>query len=76
MRPTNFMEWAREKVQETPGLTALEIGQCFHAKYPHYSQAKNPARSLGNSLAKSVREGQEPKIEARGDPLQYYPTEG
>ena len=76
MKPTNFMEWARKKVREAPGLTAIEIGQEFHAKYPGYSRARNPARSLGNSLAKSVREGQEPTIEARGDPLQYYPKRG
>ena len=67
-----FMEKARQIVKDNPGLTMREVAERFHRDYPDFSRAKNPVQSLATTLAKQVREGHEPSIEARGRPLRFY----
>lgn len=67
-----FMEKARQIVKDSPGLTMREVAERVHRDYPDLSRAKNPVQSLGTTLAKQVREGLEPRIEARGRPLRFY----
>ena len=70
-----FMEKARQIVKDNPGLTMREVAERFHRDYPDCSRAKNPVQSSGTTLAKQVREGLEPRIEARGRPLRFYPKD-
>ncbi len=67
-----FMEKARQIVKDNPGLTMREVAERFHRDYPDFSRAKNPVQSLATTLAKQVREGLEPRIEAQGRPLRFY----
>ena len=67
-----FMEKARQIVKDNPGLTMREVAERFHRDCPDFSRAKNPVQSLETTLAKQVREGHEPSIEARGRPLRFY----
>ena len=77
MRRGIFMQWVRDHIHELAGLTACEIAQRFLDRHPGYSDSRTPIQSLGNSLAKSVREGNEPTIKTGDEddyPLRYYPT--
>lgn len=67
-------------IREKPGMTSTEVAKLALGRGLCSSDSKKypPEVSLGNTLAKEVREGRLPGIVARkeGGVLRYYPTDG
>ncbi|MBI4301467.1 MAG: hypothetical protein HY664_02530 [Chloroflexi bacterium] len=70
-------EVAPRLIRESPGMTSDEVAKLALSNELCSSDAKDPVRSLGNTLAKEVREGRLPEIVARrdGNILRYYPKD-
>ena len=67
---------APDLINERPGMKSLQVAELALSRNLCSSDSKTPALSLGQTLAKEVREGRLPEVVARkvGGVLCYYPA--